>query len=307
MICYDKLYFDKINILLQSNKVDLSLCNKNGTNILMLMIERYNSYYFETVLDYLKQHYDSNEIKQILSQKNTNEDDCLLMASSEGSNMDIVKKIVELGRTDSPGNLLVYGQGCNYDNLISLLIRRGVDINVIDNFCYNALFYAYEKKDMTLINILLNHGIHLNHKNINDENILTKIINNEKTNKDDIYISNRIISSELFDVNDQDYNGNTVFHHSITKNKNYIVAKLLENKKINPNIQNYIGNTALMEAVTNDNWNYVELLLKHQSNINLKNNYGLTATDIATKNQTIHFLSNIIDKYTQNKKKGWFN
>jgi len=61
--------------------------------------------------------------------------------------------------------------------------------------------------------------------------------------------------------------------------------KLLLEHNANPNICNYNGSTILMMAVADNNNSIVELLLKYKVDINIKNNYGFTALNIAKQNK----------------------
>lgn len=431
MWAYNNLYFGKLNIILQSKKLNLALHNKNDMNILMQTIEKYNNYYFDLIINYLAANSDNEVIKEIINQKNNSGENCILISSQKNAENGTIKKLIDLGvdlnvqnnlgqtplilcivnqrkediecllkndkldvnLSDYEGktplmyaidyliqneetfmndklsilykllnhknidinkknnlghNVLLYllmkkykkdsiisikkdiepyepnilnkypknihysplsienNKPINYEMLITMLIKKGGDFNIVDNFNYNALFYAYQNEDINVFNILMNNKINLNHKNNNGETLLTKIINEGKLSANGIYMSDRLITNELTEINSQDYHGNTALHCSVKKNNYFTTIKLLESKKININTQNYEGNTALMECIQNNYWNLAELLIKNQININIKNNYGMGIMDIASKNGTINILNNIIEKYS-NKKKGWFN
>ena len=86
------------------------------------------------------------------------------------------------------------------------------------------------------------------------------------------------------DIQAKDSDGNTALHHAASIEGNtLIIQKLLENEtgKQTINAQNSVGNTALMSAVYNRQHDTVALLVNNGADVNVKNNEGKTAFDMA--------------------------
>ena len=78
-------------------------------------------------------------------------------------------------------------------------------------------------------------------------------------------------------------NGDTSLHRAVADGRESVVSCLLEHRA-NVNLLNHLGNTALHEAVSRDRVNIAKLLLKHgECNLELKDNMGQTAEEIANK------------------------
>jgi uncharacterized protein len=88
-----------------------------------------------------------------------------------------------------------------------------------------------------------------------------------------IHIVEYLLSQNI-DVNACQGNGNTLLHLAV-KNRNVDMIQLLLNHHADPNIPNILGVTAIWDVIA-DNYNIVELLMKHGAKVTYKNFEGWT-------------------------------
>lgn len=84
--------------------------------------------------------------------------------------------------------------------------------------------------------------------------------------------------------------GGTLLHLATKRNFKAVVEKLLQLPGIDVNMRDRDGNTPLLLAVTLDNGELVELLLKHGANPNIVNNNGKTPLSVTQSQQVIDLL-----------------
>ena len=89
------------------------------------------------------------------------------------------------------------------------------------------------------------------------------------------------------DVNQQNFANQTPLHilaRSTKSNSSDLLDLLLRVRNVDVDIQDTEGYTPLMRAIDFENINAISKLLNAGSNVNIKNNYGYSAIDLATKN-----------------------
>lgn len=109
------------------------------------------------------------------------------------------------------------------------------------------------------------------------------------------------------DINAQDVYGNTALIYSIRERKDKSIVELILYCNPNVDIQSYFGHkwNALMWAVAGNKIDIIKLLLDKDVDINLKDNQGYTARDIAYKrgHKSIVKLIDSYRKVSSKKKK----
>jgi uncharacterized protein len=106
--------------------------------------------------------------------------------------------------------------------------------------------------------------------------LLNQVINNDLKKVEELLKS-------CSDVNIQDDNGWTSLHFAFQNYSKEMVELLLGNK-VNPNLQDFNGNTAMSIALFNckgKNNGIIKLLLDYNADPYIKNNYGVSAIDLA--------------------------
>ncbi|CDK30271.1 Ankyrin repeats containing protein [Candidatus Babela massiliensis] len=100
------------------------------------------------------------------------------------------------------------------------------------------------------------------------------------------------------DINAQDVYGNTALIYSIRERKDKSIVENILYCNPNVDIQSYFGHkwNALMWAVASNKIDIIKLLLDKGADINLKDNQGYTARDIAYK-RGHKSIVNLIDSY----------
>jgi len=126
-------------------------------------------------------------------------------------------------------------------NVVEYFIKRGVDINILDDDQKSALHEAFAGDSTRSIKLLCDAGINVNHKDIN---------------------------------------GMTALHNGVKRGKVEGI-KLLMKYNPDINITDITGKTPLHFASINGNTEIVEILLNKGAEINLKDNKGYSALDIA--------------------------
>lgn len=199
---------------------------------------------------------------------------------------------------------------------LDYLLKGGADVNLPDSTGNPPFFYILQRGNDKLINLFLGHGVFVNTPFAKYDSALHFAV--------EINLSNKIICSLI------NYGGNpfhrgkdglTPFHRAILKRNEKIIMAFIQTVPLtfedNPPLYNQLllnyptspfpvpfsssqtlyGYTPLHLGVSKDyNSSLVELLISNGADINLKNNNGQTALQLA---QTIyHFdIINSITKY----------
>ena len=148
------------------------------------------------------------------------------------------------------------------------LINMGMDINQLDKEGRNALWYVKEKEDLEF---LIEKGIHLNHRNNENENFIFDYIRN-MTNFN--FIEQEIIDiSDRFDINLNTINKNGENILFIAARKNIkILHYLLNLNLIDPKQRNNSGENILF--FIDDKRTIQTLIEKLDFDVNIINNNG---------------------------------
>ncbi|XP_013773491.1 ankyrin repeat domain-containing protein 34C-like [Limulus polyphemus] len=153
-----------------------------------------------------------------------------------------------------------------------------------------ALFDAIQNRRYRQALLLVEAGVDVNSRNERGETPLICTCTYVEECK------NRAKLGQLFlnagaDPNVQDWQGLTALMHASIKGQTDMVLLILENNKTEPGIQDMEGNTALMYAATRGHANVISIFtntFKHQRralHLGQKNNQGLTALQLASKNK----------------------
>lgn len=242
---------DLINTIINNKNIDINKINNNGYTIL----------HKDTVIN-------NNDLAIKLLEKGANPTildsegkNFLFYAISKGiENELVIDKAIELGcdlnSKDSIGQTVLMHSVNNYiraskNNLstkeshlkmIKKLLNEDIEIAAVNNMQESVFFDVIRSLDISLINLFLEYDeIDLNHKNINNETILTDLcLNGIKT---EIII--RSLLKLGLDPNIPDVNGSTIIEKLID-----VILYFYNRKKIDDSILNRI----------NDSGEYIDVL-----------------------------------------------
>jgi ankyrin repeat protein len=192
------------------------------------------------------------------------------------------------------------------------LMRLGVNVDSLDDKNENAFFLATRSEDRELINIFLENGnVNLNHKNINDETVLSILVLNGIRNNDLIKLylekganpnientSGKTIIEILIDIILHTENRKELdFEYEILLNKDAEYPTVLENILTNSNIDinkfNSKGEPLFFDSILHFNFKLFKLLRTRNINLNQKDKDG---NNIIFKLMEYNYKNQIKDK-----------
>lgn len=197
--------------------------------------------------------------------------------------------------------------GSAYD-VIKELIKRGININLLDNNNESAIFDCARKAKLDIAKILIINNINLNQVNKlgesllhlasykGDKQFIDLLLENDivvdKTTLDGLYpvhyavlSSNINIIKHLLNISNQsfllkDKNNNTLLHHA-AKTTNDLLIYFLISEGINVNLMNNSFETPLFNAARFGTRETVLALLNNDAYIDLKNDKRETPVELA--------------------------
>jgi len=256
--------------------------------------------------------------KRKIFNKYSRYDHYLLNAAIDNKNLMSVKKALIHGAdiNETIGNgktALMKAIENKQGNIAIFLINSGADIHRKNHIGNNALFYAVVNNNLKIVNLLIKERISLEEKNSNEETVLIKAIKNNA----DIEIIEALLNAGAkikthcksgkkplvtalshgrediaflllkysSDVNETQEDGVNALMAASSKGYDSIVKILIDNDVFINRQCNKKGNTALINAILAHKTSIVEILLRHNAKINIKNNEGKTAFYLMFKNR----------------------
>jgi len=162
------------------------------------------------------------------------------------------------------------------EDMIEKLIRRGSNVNFIDNTGNTALVYAIQKKSLSLVNILIKNDANINYlipsKNLT---ILMYAIELKELN-----IIQRLIEYGI-DINYKNTDGYTAFEKASEKDKIEIFEYLVKY-----DINNFTSEM-INSMISKERLDLIKILLDHNFDINLKDDNDDTPLVYAIRNRKV--------------------
>ena len=258
-----KLIFE----ITKSQKFNIDSINKKSVelivkckfyNIIESIIEYNNEFFrskfFEIVLDYACKYQDSYILKCLVTNINDNYKNIInnygelllfkIIKSSKNEEQKIkyinlmMKNGVDINIRNENSYLINESLKYHNDILAKVIIEKGANINIKDNFRKTPLMYAIENNNSSdIIELLLQKGAN---------------------------------------INDKDFNGNTPLHYAC-KFSNVNIVSLIMGKKPKINEQNEKGETPLIISFMERNWICAKRLLEYNDiNVTIKDKNGNT-------------------------------
>ena len=185
-------------------------------------------------------------------------------------------------------------------NMIEKLLEYNSNPNTLDINGYNALHLSIFTRNIEIVKLILKYIGNINARSTSGETALHLATNLRLTNICILLIDNNI------NINIQDYTHEfSVLHYVATINQIELLNKLIE-KKVNINIQDVFGNTPLHYAFIEENYNIATILMTIDNlNYNLWNINGKLPFHIFLENYSdtnITIFEKLLDKTNLNIK-----
>ncbi|OUM64442.1 hypothetical protein PIROE2DRAFT_8747 [Piromyces sp. E2] len=122
------------------------------------------------------------------------------------------------------------------DFVVKDLLKKNVNVNMVDNNGNNALFYA--TKSAKSLERLLKSKIDINHVNVDNDSVLTNSCKMDRVNN-----LNVLTKQKSLDVNHINNFGKTAAMYLVENAQHDILKPFIKNNKIDPNFKNKFGET----------------------------------------------------------------
>lgn len=292
---------DIIDKIAQNKEININQVNLEGNTILHKEVVLKNTQLAMNLLEY-------GADPTILDKQGKN---FLFYAVSKGyKNIDIFHKAIEMGcnlNSRSSDNTTILMESINYFlaakdnkeerdnhfNMISELIKLGVNTSAVDDNNENALFKATRSFDEELIDLFLEDSkININHKNIHGETVLSILIYNGLEN---IHLIKKFLENDA-NPNIRDAKGRTLvenlldavlyFHNNkeidldlekkLNRNGEYltVLTAVLNTGKVDMEQLTSLGEPLFFQSIFHFNFKLFKLLKVHDIDINQKDING---------------------------------
>ncbi|HPR37983.1 MAG TPA: ankyrin repeat domain-containing protein [Spirochaetota bacterium] len=203
----------------------------------------------------------------------------LLMMVLEGRNTSTAKVLIESGADvkspDSSGftplHIAAGNRGKNWDEIMTLIIQKGGDVNAVAGNGVSAAGRAIDAGNSSGFRILAGNGLNINFREQGSVPLLLYAYRkNQKGIASDIMKSGA-------DVTAKDGEGNSLIHVLAEKN-DMKLYKSLSSYNFNLNLKNNSGQTPLLTAIEKGNFSFAQMLMneKEKVSFDVKDNSGMT-------------------------------
>jgi ankyrin repeat protein len=190
----------------------------------------------------------------------------------------LIKKGANINIVDQSGSTaLHYAIQNGYEAVAKLLIENGADSNISDQFGSTALHYAIQNGYEAVAKLLIENGVDINIVNQSRSTALHYAIQNGYEAVAKLLIEKGV------NINIVNQSGSTALHYAV-QNGYEDLAKLLIEKGVDSNIADQSGSTALHYAIQNGYEDLAKLLIKKGVDSNIADQSGSTALHYAIQN-----------------------
>ncbi len=222
-----------------------------------------------------------------------------MAAASTGNTklmQDLMRKFPDfkVDSIDDDGRTMLFHAALrSQKEMLSFLLAKGANINAKDNQEENALVYAIQSTNPSIIEILVDAGIDINH--ISKYNF-PAIWNAANWKLEAMCL--KLLEQNVDPTNDCEY-GETIFIMSAKFGSEILIRKLVEKGcDINKAVK-IEGTTALMAASHSGNEIAAKVLLEMGADVNAVQKYGETALDFALKEGHDELFNLLLTKANQ--------
>lgn len=185
----------------------------------------------------------------------------------------------------------------DFDTLINILeedIDNFIDVNVRDEHNNYLLTYSILYNNIKFLQLLVKKGARIDITDNDERSILFLPIKYDFYNivKYLVDINKDIIGVSILDIRDKNYN--IPLHYAITFN-NYEIVDLLLKSGSNPNQQDKYGNNSLHLAIYNRNQKIIEKVIEYIVDVNSKTYIGESVLHIASNLQLVDVVKYLLN------------
>jgi len=204
------------------------------------------------------------------------DDETALIFALQKNSKDVAKLLIENGadvnvKSEDGVTALMFASFYNSKDIAKLLIKNGADVNAKDEDDETALFKAVDANSIDCINLLVESGIKVTNC------LLNVVINNLTVKKEDIY-------KKIKDPNIRELNLKNMKNCMSKKDIIDMLELLIEyGASIDTSL-------ILLDCIVLDEVEIVELLIKKEANIDIKNKQGYSAIDLAYDKKEIKLV-----------------
>ncbi|MDD7886096.1 ankyrin repeat domain-containing protein [Flavivirga sp. 57AJ16] len=207
-----------------------------------------------------------------------------------------ISKAVDVNQIDKDGNTaLINASGRNSIGIISKLAEDTKNINLVNNNGQSALTKSMGNVP-SIISLLIKKGADVHVVDARGNNLSYYLIKSFQAKKqEEFHHKVNILSNNGFDITTIQKNGNTLFHLAVDTG-NIDLLKYVNTLGVDINIKNKDGLTALhVLTMKEKNLKALKYLLSIGANKDIKTNFGESVYDLAKENellnkQNINFL-----------------
>ncbi|KAL6598338.1 ankyrin [Neocallimastix californiae] len=252
-------YQYKVKIFKKKGGYELLLtAYTEGRNVLMIASQSGNLDIIEILIE--------NNIR--INERDYDNKNALIYATEKGNLklvQYLVKKKININVCSfcKGWNALFYAIDKNYNDMATYLIDNDIDMygnNIKNRYSKNIVSLAYEKKNISLINYMIEKGINLDCKDYNGETELINACNNNYREMNNLKLIQLLVENGI-NINEKDNEGdNALIIASMTSTLD--IVKYLISKGIDVNAKNNRMYNALIMACEHNKFEIVKYLME---------------------------------------------
>lgn len=201
----------------------------------------------------------------------------LLLEKGANPNARLIADLDDMPHFDEliGSTALINAAGYGMQDVVSILLEYGADIDAKNIFGRTAVMYAAFLGNFEMVKFLIEKGANLNLKTNQGENVLLYAVGHSSREKYEIV---KLLVEKGLDVNCKDNDGWTPLIQAVIWEQ-YKTVKFLIEKGANINDRNSDGQSALMFACTgkNNSKEIVKILLEAGADVSFKDKDGKSA------------------------------
>ena len=203
-----------------------------------------------------------------------------------------IRKGIDINKLDDKGRSLLFQLSAKHQlDSIKILLKHGLDINLEDTYSKTVLDYALSNSDGMMIRFLLENGASTNHKNSSNRTIL------QDCAIEGAYKNFQILMYYNPDYDLKDNYGKTVLFDAVTGGSVKLLIDVINHVE-DLDLVDEKKETVLFSAVMKENSKLAGALVKYGINLNLLNHHSQSAlfNAVLLGYENIELIKTMIEK-----------